>query len=51
MMGAVLNGIKVDDVYGSYYYYYYHRYYYGSESNQKRDRKGKSPKQPVITNI
>ncbi len=39
ILGALLNGVQIESMYGS-YYYYYHYYYYGKDGDKKR--KGKS---------
>ncbi|MDZ7330424.1 MAG: polysaccharide biosynthesis tyrosine autokinase [candidate division KSB1 bacterium] len=41
ILGALLNVVSVDGVYGSYYYYYYHYYYYGKDGI-KHHRRSKS---------
>ncbi|MCI0692983.1 polysaccharide biosynthesis tyrosine autokinase [candidate division KSB1 bacterium] len=38
ILGALLNGVQIESMYGS-YYYYYHYYYYGKDGGKKR--KGK----------
>ncbi len=35
ILGALLNVVNVEGVYGSYYYYYYHYYYYGKDGTKK----------------
>jgi len=37
LLGALLNGVNVEGMYGSYYYYYYHHYY--SKPTKKRKKK------------
>lgn len=37
-LGALLNVVDVEGVYGSYYYYYYHYYYYGKDGTKKSSR-------------
>lgn len=39
VLGALLNGVRMESLYGS-YYYYYHYYYYGRDGDKKR-RKSK----------
>jgi len=39
LLGALLNGVNVEGMYGSYYYYYYHHYY--SKPGKKTKRKSK----------
>ncbi len=41
VLGALLNGVRVESMYGS-YYYYYHYYYYGKEGTRKKTRKKKA---------
>lgn len=43
ILGALLNGVNIESLYGS-YYYYYHYYYYGKDNTKKRKRKSR-PKQ------
>lgn len=38
ILGALLNVVNVEGVYGSYYYYYYHYYYYGKDGTKKSRR-------------
>lgn len=38
ILGALLNVVNVEGVYGSYYYYYYHYYYYGKDGAKKSSR-------------
>jgi len=38
ILGALLNVVNVEGVYGSYYYYYYHYYYYGKDGTKKSAR-------------
>jgi capsular exopolysaccharide synthesis family protein len=38
ILGALLNVVNVEGVYGSYYYYYYHYYYYGKDGSKKSRR-------------
>ncbi|MDZ7290467.1 MAG: polysaccharide biosynthesis tyrosine autokinase [candidate division KSB1 bacterium] len=38
VLGALLNGVRVESMYGS-YYYYYHYYYYGKDGERKRKTK------------
>lgn len=38
ILGALLNVVNVENVYGSYYYYYYHYYYYGKDKIKKPRR-------------
>ncbi len=38
ILGALLNVVNVEGIYGSYYYYYYHYYYYGKDGNKHRRR-------------
>ena len=38
ILGALLNVVNVEGVYGSYYYYYYHYYYYGKDGTKKSSR-------------
>jgi tyrosine-protein kinase Etk/Wzc len=41
ILGALLNGVHIESMYGS-YYYYYHYYYYGKDGEKrKKSRKGK----------
>ncbi|RMD95603.1 MAG: polysaccharide biosynthesis tyrosine autokinase [Calditrichaeota bacterium] len=40
VLGALLNGVRIESMYGS-YYYYYHYYYYGKEGDRKRKKKKK----------
>ncbi len=35
ILGALLNVVNVEGIYGSYYYYYYHYYYYGKDGTKK----------------
>ncbi len=37
-LGALLNVVNVEGVYGSYYYYYYHYYYHGKDGAKKSSR-------------
>ena len=39
VLGAILNGIQIESMYGSYYYYYHYYYYYGNEGSKKRKKK------------
>ena len=41
ILGAVLNGVQIESLYGS-YYYYYHYYYYGKDGEKKRKRRSGS---------
>lgn len=41
ILGALLNVVNVEGVYGSYYYYYYHYYYYGKDGTKKSSRRKK----------
>jgi tyrosine-protein kinase Etk/Wzc len=42
ILGALLNGVHIESMYGS-YYYYYHYYYYGKDGEKrKKSRKGKA---------
>jgi len=41
VLGALLNGVQVESMYGS-YYYYYHYYYYGKDGDKKRKNKSRS---------
>ncbi len=43
VLGALLNGVHIESMYGS-YYYYYHYYYYGKDGD-KRKKKTRSRKQ------
>ena len=36
LLGALLNGVNVEGMYGSYYYYYYHHYYSKPTKKKKR---------------
>jgi tyrosine-protein kinase Etk/Wzc len=38
LLGALLNGVDIESMYGS-YYYYYHYYYYGREGDSPRRKK------------
>jgi len=38
IVGALLNGINVDNMYGS-YYYYYQQYYYGDGKKKRKKTK------------
>lgn len=38
ILGALLNVVNVEGIYGSYYYYYYHYYYYGKDGAKKSSR-------------
>jgi len=38
IIGALLNVVNIESVYGSYYYYYYHYYYYGKDGTKKSRR-------------
>jgi Mrp family chromosome partitioning ATPase len=40
IIGALLNGVHIESMYGS-YYYYYHYYYYGKDGEKKR-KQGRS---------
>ena len=40
LLGALLNGVRIESMYGS-YYYYYHYYYYGKEGDRKRKKKSR----------
>ena len=43
ILGALLNGMNIESLYGS-YYYYYHYYYYGKNNNgTHKKRKRKTP--------
>lgn len=44
VLGALLNGVNIESLYGS-YYYYYHYYYYGKDNTKKRKRKSGKPQQ------
>ncbi len=37
VLGALLNGVHIESMYGS-YYYYYHYYYYGKDGGKKRKK-------------
>jgi tyrosine-protein kinase Etk/Wzc len=37
ILGALLNGVQIESMYGS-YYYYYHYYYYGKDGEKKRQK-------------
>jgi len=37
ILGVLVNGVNIDQMYGS-YYYYYHYYYYGDRQHKKRRR-------------
>jgi len=37
VLGALLNGVQIESMYGS-YYYYYHYYYYGKDGDKKRKK-------------
>jgi tyrosine-protein kinase Etk/Wzc len=42
ILGALLNGVHIESMYGS-YYYYYHYYYYGKDGEKKKkSRKSKT---------
>jgi len=43
IFGITVNGVNVDDMYGS-YYYYYHYYYYGDGNEKKKRRMSRAPK-------
>jgi len=43
ILGALLNGVNIESMYGS-YYYYYHYYYYGKDGDKKR-KKSRARKQ------
>jgi tyrosine-protein kinase Etk/Wzc len=43
VLGALLNGVHIESMYGS-YYYYYHYYYYGKDGDKKK-KKTRSRKQ------
>jgi tyrosine-protein kinase Etk/Wzc len=43
ILGALLNGVHVESMYGS-YYYYYHYYYYGKDGEKKK-KKSRTRKQ------
>ena len=43
VLGALLNGVHIESMYGS-YYYYYHYYYYGKDGDKKR-KKSRTRKQ------
>lgn len=43
ILGALLNGVQVENMYGS-YYYYYHYYYYGKDGDKKRKGRSRSSK-------
>ena len=43
VLGALLNGVNIESLYGS-YYYYYHYYYYGKNNEQKKKKKSKKRK-------
>jgi len=45
VLGALLNGVHIESMYGS-YYYYYHYYYYGKDGDKKR-KKTRGRKQPA----
>ncbi|HPG38202.1 MAG TPA: polysaccharide biosynthesis tyrosine autokinase [bacterium] len=38
LLGVLLNGIQVSNVYGSYYYYNYYHYYYGADGEKKKKK-------------
>ena len=40
VLGALLNGVRIESMYGS-YYYYYHYYYYGKDNDKKKKRKSR----------
>jgi tyrosine-protein kinase Etk/Wzc len=37
ILGALLNGVHIESMYGS-YYYYYHYYYYGKDGDKKKKK-------------
>jgi tyrosine-protein kinase Etk/Wzc len=41
VLGALLNGVHVESMYGS-YYYYYHYYYYGKDGEKKRKKRSRA---------
>ncbi len=43
VLGALLNGVNIESLYGS-YYYYYHYYYYGGKDGSKKSKKKKAPR-------
>lgn len=43
ILGALLNGVNIESMYGS-YYYYYHYYYYGKDGDKKK-KKSRTRKQ------
>lgn len=43
ILGALLNGVHIESMYGS-YYYYYHYYYYGKDGDKKK-KKSRTRKQ------
>lgn len=46
VLGALLNGVHVESMYGS-YYYYYHYYYYGKDGEKKKKKSRSRKHQPA----
>jgi hypothetical protein len=40
LLGVMVNGVHIENMYGS-YYYYYHYYYYGDGKDKKIKRKAR----------
>ena len=47
VFGTLLNGVHMDDMFGSYYYYYYRQYY--GDGKLKRGKRKKSIKEKLFT--
>lgn len=39
LLGAILNNVQVESMYGSYYYYYHYYYYYGKDKEKRKRRR------------
>ncbi|MCG3120094.1 MAG: hypothetical protein ALAOOOJD_02699 [bacterium] len=46
VLGALLNGVHIESMYGS-YYYYYHYYYYGKDGEKKKKKTRSRKPQPA----
>ncbi|MGH7493288.1 MAG: GumC family protein [bacterium] len=50
ILGALLNGVQIESMYGS-YYYYYHYYYYGKDGEKKRKGKSKTKNKNHVSSV
>ncbi len=50
VFGSLLNGVHMDDMFGSYYYYYY-RQYYGDGKSTKKGKRKKSLKERLFSRV